>query len=154
MKLIITPVTLNNRTIVEKLEIHQYQQGYIESVKECMKEADDLKDWKPVCIMDNNTIVGFAMYGRICEETVHKVWLDRLLIDKRFQHQGYAKRAVKMILQDIAIQYPKEDVYLSVYEENQPAISLYQSFGFRFTGELDTKGEKIMVLNGAEIPQT
>ena len=72
MKLIITPVTRNNRTIVEKLEIHQYQQGYIESVKECMKEADALKDWKPVCIMDNNTIVGFARYGRICEETVHK----------------------------------------------------------------------------------
>ena len=38
------------------------------------------------------------------------------------------------------------DIYLSVYEENHVAISLYQSYGFKFNGELDTKGEKIMVL--------
>lgn len=37
---------------------------------------------------------------------------------------------------------------LSVYEENHVAISQYQSFEFQFTRELDTKGEKIMVIKG------
>lgn len=152
MGMAIIPVTNQNRSTVENLEIYPYQQGYIESVKDCMSEADDLKDWKPVCIMEQDTVVGFAMYGRICEESGAKIWLDRLLIDKKFQHCGYAKRAVKMILQKIAIQYPNEDVYLSVYKENQIAVSLYQSYGFQFTGELDTKGERIMVLRGNELP--
>lgn len=44
------------------------------------------------------------------------------------------------------VHYPNTDIYLSVYEENQQAIALYQFFGFVFTGELDSKGEKIMRL--------
>lgn len=43
-------------------------------------------------------------------------------------------------------EYPNTDIYLSVYEENKTAVSLYKLFGFEFNGELDTKGEKVMVL--------
>lgn len=30
------------------------------------------------------------------------------------------------------------------------AIALYQNYGFQFNGELDTKGEKVMVLEAAQ----
>ena len=146
MELTIEPVTEQNRSIAEKLEVYPEQSGYIESVKDCMQEADQLDDWNPVCIIHNGTIVGFAMYGRIHEEKYTRLWFDRLLIDKNYQGRGYAKKAMKIILQKMAEQYPHTDIFLSVYEENHVAISLYQSFGFQFTGELDTKGEKIMVI--------
>ena len=50
-------------------------------------------------------------------------------------------------------EYPNNDIYLSVYEDNQHAIDLYRLYGFNFNGELDTKGEKIMVRPfGTEFP--
>lgn len=140
------PVTDKNRTLAERLEIYPEQMDYIESVKECMREADELKDWKPVCIVDGGRMIGFAMYGRICEEKYTRLWFDRFLIDRQYQGQGYAKRAIPVILREMTEQYPGMDIYLSVYEKNQAAVALYESYGFVFTGELDTKGEKVMVL--------
>ena len=59
-----------------------------------------------------------------------------------------ARAAMEQILALLREQYPSEDIYLSVYEENRIAVALYQSCGFRFNGELDDKGEKVMVLKG------
>ncbi|MDY4167509.1 MAG: GNAT family N-acetyltransferase [Fournierella sp.] len=146
MELTIEPVTEKNRSVAEQLNVHPAQSGFIESVKDCMWEADQLKDWKPVCIIHKGVMVGFAMYGRIREKKYTRLWFDRLLIDKNHQGRGYAKTAMKLILQTMKHQYPHMDIYLSVYEENHVAISLYRSYGFKFTGELDTKGEKIMIL--------
>lgn len=146
----IAPVTQQNRPIAEALEVHPHQSGYIEPVGECLEEADQLSDWRPVCIWEEETMVGFAMYGRIQEEGRARVWFDRLLIDRRYQGRGHARDAMEQILSLIWEQYPSEDIYLSVYEENQIAIALYQGYGFRFNGELDTKGEKVMVLEWAQ----
>lgn len=38
------------------------------------------------------------------------------------------------------------EIYLSVYESNARAISMYKRRGFEFNGELDAKGELVMVL--------
>lgn len=102
-----------------------------------------------MCIYDNDTMIGFTMYGMILEPAYTRLWFDRLLIDKQHQGKGYAKPAVQLILQEIRSHYPNTDIYLSVYAENHPAIALYRSFGFEFTGELDTKGEEIMII---EVP--
>lgn len=109
-----------------------------------MEEADALKAWHPVCIYDGEILIGFAMYGQISEPAYTRLWFDRFLIDKHHQGKGYARPAIQLILKEMWTCYPNMDIYLSVYEENQKAIALYQSFGFMFTGELDTKGEKIM----------
>ena len=144
----IVPVTEQDRPIAEALEVHQHQRGYVEPVWECLEEADRLSDWRPVCIWQGETAVGFAMYGRIRENGQARVWFDRLLIDRRHQGQGYARAAMEQILALLREQYPSEDIYLSVYEENRIAVALYQSCGFRFNGELDDKGEKVMILKG------
>lgn len=146
----IAPVTQQDRPIAEALEVHPHQSGYIEPVRECLEEADQLSDWRPVGIWEGETMVGFAMYGRIRENGRARVWFDRLLIDRRYQGQGYARGAMEQILALIRDQYPAEDIYLSVYEENEMAIALYQNYGFQFNGELDTKGEKVMVLEAAQ----
>ena len=43
-------------------------------------------------------------------------------------------------------EYHKKRIYLSVVEANRPAAVLYESFGFRFTGERVTHGERVMCL--------
>ena len=42
--------------------------------------------------------------------------------------------------------YGPRDIYLSLYANNQAALSLYRKFGFVFNGETDVNGEQVMVL--------
>ena len=57
------PVNSENRREAENLSVFSEQSGFIESVGECLQEADNLNLWRPVCIYDGDTLVGFAMYG-------------------------------------------------------------------------------------------
>lgn len=145
MNLHFEPVTPENRTEIEALEPFPEQSGFIESVAECMAEADELSLWRPVGIYDDQTLVGFAMYGYFSQPLPDgQLWLDRLLIDQKHQGRGYGKTAVLALLDRLHSEYHCSRVYLSVYDTNPAAIALYQHIGFSFTGECDTKGEKIM----------
>lgn len=146
MDLMIVPVTNDIRKKVEQLTVAKGQEHFIETVEECMQEADKNSDWQPVCIYDVNTMIGFSMYGYMRHEEQSRVWFDRLIIDAHYQNKGYGRKAVDIILSQIQQEFPDKDIYLSVYEDNSVAISLYQSFGFHFNGELDINGEKIMIL--------
>lgn len=84
------PVTSKNRRAIEKLKVFPHQTGFIESVADCMKEADQLAAWHPMCIYDNDTLIGFTLYGMIQEPAYTRLWFDRLLIDKQHQGKGYA----------------------------------------------------------------
>ena len=137
-------VNAENRREVEGLTVFSEQAGFIESVSECLREADELELWRPVGIYDSDTLIGFAMYGYFPEPAPGQLWLDRLLIDKRYQGKGYGKQAVFSLLDRLHAEYQSDTVYLSVYENNPHAIRLYQQIGFRFNGKYDTKGEHIM----------
>ena len=138
-------VDRDNRKEIENLTVFSEQSGFIESVSECLQEADELELWRPVGIYDGHTLIGFAMYGYIPEPVPGHLWLDRLLIDKKYQGKGYGKQAVLALLDRLHTEYSSDAVYLSVYESNFHAIRLYQQIGFHFNGEHDTKGESVMV---------
>ena len=63
MELKIIPVSDKIRKEAEQLTVAKGQEHFIETVEECMREADGIKDWEPVCIYDGSTMVGFSMYG-------------------------------------------------------------------------------------------
>lgn len=140
------PVNDKNREDVKSLSLFPEQVCFIESVNECLQEADEIKVWHPVGIYDGNILVGFAMYGCFPNPVPGQLWLDRLLIDKKYQGQGYGRQAVLALLNKLYTEYGKdiETVYLSVYMNNPHAIQLYESIGFQFNGKYDSKGEHIM----------
>lgn len=144
----ITPITGANRPAACALDVAPDQRRHIETVSECLAEADAEPRWKPVALYAGDTMVGFAMYGCfpnwIGEGNEDQVWLDRLLIDRRFQGHGYGEAALVQLLDHLAEAYGIGPVYLSVYGDNSRAIALYAKHGFAFTGALDTKGEKVM----------
>lgn len=151
MNLHFEPVNPENRKDVESLQVLPEQTGFIESVRECMIEADELKAWKPVGIYDGDLLIGFAMYGCFSDsQPARGVWLDRILIDRKYQGKGYGKAATLALLKRLYQEYGAEQVYLSVYESNEAAVALYQQLGFQFNGKNDTKGEKIMVHTASE----
>ena len=51
------PVNSENRREAENLSVFSEQSGFIESVGECLQEADNLNLWRPVCIYDGDTLV-------------------------------------------------------------------------------------------------
>ncbi len=146
-RLRIVPVTQGNRAAVEALRVATGQQGFIETVSQCMAEADQLALWQPVAIYDGQRLIGFAMYGLWEKEGENgRVWLDRFLIDRSRQGKGYAKPALRAIIELMVATYHCNEIYLSIYEDNVHALGIYQDLGFAFNGELDMNGEKVMVL--------
>lgn len=141
MPLHFVPITEENRREVENLQLFPEQRSYIESVPECLAEAEQTREWRTVGIYDGPTVVGFAMYGCFAQpEPEGQLWLDRLLIDRAYQGRGYGAGAVAALLERLPKEYGKDRVFLSVYDDNQGAIRLYEKLGFAFNGELDTKG--------------
>lgn len=131
----------SNKKEVLTLKIAEQQQGFIESVSQCLADAEKDARYIPLALYENGEIIGFSMYGKFDGQ----IWLDRYLIDKRFQGKGLGSRFFRMLVDYLLERYPEQPIYLSVFEQNKVAIQLYQKFGFSFTEELDENGEKIMV---------
>lgn len=86
------------------------------------------------------------MYGAFEETDGEKrIWLDRFLIDHHFQGKGLGKQMLTALIEHLKQIYDCERIYLSLYEDNTVALTLYQKFGFKFNGELDINQEKVMV---------
>ena len=147
MKLKLVPVNDENRPQALSLSVGIGQEHFIETVEECLSDASKNSDWQPVCIYDEDKMIGFAMYGYIQIPGVYQVWFDRFLIDHRYQHMGYGRASVQAVIDELHRQFPGKDLYLSVYKDNPVAISLYESFGFKENGERDINGEHVMVLD-------
>ena len=145
MNLHIKPISAENKKEALQLNVKTEQSSFIEPVSQCIQEAEQLDLWNPVAIYHGTDMIGFAMYGFFPYEDTHgRVWLDRFLIDNRYQGKGYGKQAVLSLLDRLHTEYQSGTVYLSVYENNPHAIKLYQQIGFRFNGKYDSKGEHIM----------
>lgn len=138
-------ISRENREEAEALRVFPAQAGMIETVGECLREADGLALWRPVGIFDGSQMVGFAMYGLFSRPAPGRLWLDRLLIDWKYQGKGYGGLALGGLLDRLRGEYGEREIYLSVYGDNERAIRLYERAGFCFNGEYDINGERVMV---------
>ena len=131
-------VNSRNRAEVEHLEVFAEQSGFIESVTQCLQEADKLELWRPVGIYDRGMLIGFAMYGYFPEPAPGQVWLDRLLIDKKYQGKGFGRQTLDAAMALIRM-YPfgkADKVWLSYEPENVRAREIYRKYGFVENGEM------------------
>lgn len=83
------------------------------------------------------------MYGYFAVDS--ELWIDTIVIDRFCQGKGYGCKLLEQLLELLAERYSHKPIYLSVFSDNYSAIHLYQDLGFQFNGQLDTKGEQIMV---------
>ncbi|KON90072.1 diamine acetyltransferase [Sporosarcina globispora] len=119
-----------NECIVRKIKLKPGQENFIETVDECLKEADTSHEWHPVAIYDDEEIIGFAMYGSFGPNK--DTWIDRIMIDEKYQGKGLGKIAMKKLIDIVSKEYGVSVIYLSIIEENRIAQSLYESMGFEF----------------------
>ena len=152
---------INGKNVWEllKLEVGESQKGFVApndvSIIEAYVAITRNGQAFPFGIYDGETPVGFCMIGFGADddwedapaiaEGNYNLW--RFMIDERYQGRGYGREAMKRIMEFIATEPcgPAEYCWLSYEPENTRAKALYESFGFRETGEFDG-GEAIAVL--------
>jgi len=146
MQISINIVSAENLQAVLDLRVAPDQISYIESTAQCLQEAEECSCYIPVALHADDELVGFAMYGFFPDEYESgRVWLDRFLIDAQYQGRGLGRIMLSALLDRLTEQFGPSDIYLSLYDDNQGALRLYEKFGFRFNGESDLNGEKVMV---------
>ncbi|MBD5642702.1 GNAT family N-acetyltransferase [Clostridium botulinum] len=144
MNLHLEEVTIKNWRSIAALKVNENQQNFIESNAYSLAEWKFVPDFHPKAIYDNNKLIGFAMYGYFEKET--RLWLDRFMIDYKYQNKGYGKSSLELLISVMINEYKCNKIYLSTFKDNIEAIKLYEKFGFEFNGEFDENGELIMVL--------
>jgi diamine N-acetyltransferase len=111
-------------------------------------EAQFYPDTVTACgIYAGGAMVGFAMYGPDEDDATLFV-IDRLMIAEGHRGKGYGKAALSAILEE-AKRRGFLRIKLSTNPENVKAIKLYESVGFRATGEMD--GDETVYVYTAEI---
>ena len=144
MRIMFKEVTWDTLKEVCMLSVKCDQVSFIESNAYSIAESKFNDEWNTVGIYIDNILVGFAMYGYISSEK--RVWLDRFMIDGRFQGKGYGRKTIKELINKIFNEFKCDEIYLSIFDDNLNALKLYKSLGFKANGELDYGGENIMVL--------
>lgn len=90
-----------------------------------------------MAIYYNDCLVGFLVFGIDPEDGEY--WLIALLIDEKYQRRGYARAAVKELLQHLEEKHQCHKLMLGYRPENYAAESLYASLGFEEIDRSDTE---------------
>lgn len=130
-----------NKQLVQKVTLKPSQIDFIETVDECLKEAEEFEEWRPIAIYLDETVVGFAMYGSFGPN--RHTWIDRIIIDENYQGLGLGKQAMKGLIQKVSAEYEVDVLYLSIVPENKVAYALYTQLGFEYMNEKDPNDELI-----------
>ncbi len=128
-------VTIENFQECIDLKVEQEQEGLVASNMKSLAEAKVNPNLFPFAIYDATTIgyekplssmVGFTMY----EITAGVGFIQRLMIDQRYQHQGYGKAAMIEVIRRLKL-YPEVQLIATSHrQENTYASKLYRRLGF------------------------
>lgn len=75
------------------------------------------------------------MYG-IEPRDNNEYWIDRFMIDKKHQGNGYGTKALEMVISTIKQDKTHHRIKISTNPDNTTARNLYAKLGFVETGEL------------------
>lgn len=135
-------IDMTNESDVRNIKLKSGQEKFIETVDECLNEANDHSEWQPVAIYVDEEIIGFAMYGSFGKSK--DTWIDRIMIDERYQGKGYGKMAMRKLIDIVSKKYGVNVIYLSIIEENKAAYNLYESIGFECMNERDPENGELL----------
>lgn len=147
MAVTLREITMDNFIECIKLGVGETQKDYVASNMFSLAEAKADKVSNPLAIYADEQMVGFIMYDYNVGE--RRGYLSRLMVDARFQGNGYARAALAEVIDRLKRMPGTRDIQTSFHPENHVAESLYASFGLTRTGEL-VDGEVVVRLRLAE----
>ena len=148
----IRPVTIKNWRELIKLQVREDQKNFVASNVHSIAEAqfgyDEPEnghwDFHPYGIYDEDTPVGFCMYGFNFENPKQQAFVIRLMVDEKFQGKGYGRLCMEKMLEIFRADARIREVGISYEPENNASRKLYASLGFVETGEM--LGEEVLAV--------
>ena len=142
------PLNRENARAVVALRASPEQTRFVASNADSVADAYVYPELRPLAVYAGDELVGFAMYGR--DPDTDHWWIVRMMIDERFQRRGYGRGSMLALIERMRGEEGATSIRLGVDPANRGAIGLYQSLGFRDTGEVHYD-EMVMCLDvGAE----
>ena len=139
----LAPVTSANRPLLLALVLPAEQQDFVASNAESLDEADQNPACVPFAVTADGAVVGFAMYALDPDDGNY--WVYRLMVDQRHQRRGIGRAALAQLITLMSALPNCPRIILGVDPANFAARALYESLGFKATGET-TEGEDVMQL--------
>ena len=150
----VRPVTKENWKELVALKVREDQKHFVASNLYSIAESqfgEDIPgeghwDMFPYGIYDEDKPVGFLMIAYNYDFARFQGFIQRLMVDERFQGKGYGKFGMNWILEKCRMDERVKAVAISYEPDNEVARKLYASYGFVETGEI-VDGEALAVLN-------
>ena len=139
----VEPVTARNWREATAIRVSDEQRAFLDTpdIEEFLADASQHPTYTPCDIYDGETVVGIVSYGYLPED-LSRWWVPLLVIDRHHQRRGYARAAMRTVIDKIRREAPKcGAIGLSYKPANLVAERLYLSLGFEKTGETDERGE-------------
>ena len=129
--IVLIPITIQNWETAAALELEPGQEAWIRSNAWSIAESLYHPELNPMGIYRGGTMVGFLMYGSAWQDG--RVWLFRLMIDKKYQGQGLGREALQRLIRRMRDEGFTE-VNVGWDPDNDVAGRLYLKHGFEPTG--------------------
>lgn len=129
-------ITKENLEDVLNLKVSENQKDFVSSNAYSLAQTWAYKNTSfPFAIYADNVIVGFIMLGYYEKKEQYTLW--KFMIDEKYQNRGYGKQALRLGIDYLIRNFNVKSVFTGVVLKNTVAKKLYQSLGFRETGETD-----------------
>ncbi len=127
------PVTNDNFWEVVSLKVGE-DQNFVYSNAISIAQSKVDPSLIPLAIYSDQIIVGFLMYG--IDPDDGNYWVVRLMIDEKYQRNGYGKKAMENIIAKIKEDKSRNKIIISTNPENIVGLNLYKKLGFKSTGKI------------------
>ena len=138
----IRPVTKENWQDLIDLKVRDDQKNFVASNLYSIAESQfgfDFEghwDYYAFGIYGGDTPVGFLMYGFNFSHPSQQAYIQRLMVDEKFQGKGYGRFGMQKMLEIFRADERIKEVSISYEPENDTARKLYASLGFAETGRI------------------
>ena len=138
-------ITSENIDEVLALKVDEGQKSFVSSNGDSLAQAYVYsKTAFPFAVYDNDTIVGFIMMGYYEVKSYYTLW--KFMIDSRYQHKGYGRKALELGIKYLQDRFDVTEVYTGVVPGNTVAKKLYKSVGFKDTGLIELGMEEMRLM--------
>ena len=139
------PITEENWSECINLKPKDNQKGHVASNINSLEKAKTEPTSKPYGIYVDNVMVGFTLFDEEPYPDDGYYWIVRLMIDGRYQGNGYGRSAITKIIDELKKKQEHTKIRISHVPENVIASKLYKELGFVETGEI-IEGEIVLDL--------
>ena len=140
------PLTASNRRAAEALRVSTSQERFVSGVTASLLEAAEHLDAQALSwvVYAKDTPVGFVMIAdevASCDYQPHYLW--KLLIDERYQGQGFGTAALDLIVEHFRGRPGVDVLSTSAGQGDGSPIAFYERYGFERTGE--ESGDEVLL---------